>query len=200
MEESRIYLRNSASGELVEASLLDEVTDRHLELWNESWQPAMQAHVAAHGLKARPEDHHWNWNWKAGEWRPMLGYHSFAIICEGELQGLMMVSDLKSALLPAQFGKPIVFVEYLATAPWNRPEIQLPPRYRGVGTVMVAAAVDLSWELGYRGRIGLHSLPRAEAFYRNSCQMTALGKDAAHQGLMYFEMTEKHAEEFRFNH
>jgi len=170
-----------------------------LTMWSGSWSAAMQAHCAGRVLRDKPEDHHWDWKWKAGEWRPMLGYHSFAIICEGELQGLMLVSDLKSARIQAQFGKPIVYVEFVATAPWNRPEIQT-PRYRGVGTVMVTAAVELSWELGYRGRIGLHSLPAAEKFYRDTCKMSELGKDAAHQGLMYYEMTDKQAEAFRLGH
>jgi GNAT superfamily N-acetyltransferase len=126
-----------------------------------------------------------------------VGYHSFAIVCENDLQGLMLASDFRSARLQAQFGKPIVYVEFVATAPWNRPEVQKPPRYRGVGTVMVAAAVELSWDLGYRGRIGLHSLPAAERFYRESCGMTELGKDAAHQNLMYYEMTDNQAERLR---
>ena len=34
-------------------------------------------------------------------------------------QGLMLVSDFKSARLQVQFGKPIVYVEFVATAPWN---------------------------------------------------------------------------------
>src|ERR1017187_2324740 len=197
MQESRVYLTKTATGELVEASLLDEVIDRHLTMWSGSWQAAMQAHCGGRVLRDKPEDHHWDWKWKAGEWRPMLGYHSFAITCEGELQGLMLVSDLKSARIQAQFGKPIVYVEFVATAPWNRPEIQTPQRYRGVGTVMVTAAVELSWDLGYRGRIGLHSLPAAERFYRESCGMTELGKDAAHQNLMYYEMTDNQAERLR---
>jgi hypothetical protein len=200
MQESRVYLRKSATGMLVEASLLDEVTDRHLALWDGAWRAVMQQHCSGRALRDKPEDHHWDWKWKANEWRPMLGYHSFAITCEGELQGLMLASDFKSARIQAQFGKPIVYVEFLATAPWNRKEIQTPPRYIGVGTVMVAAAVEVSWDLGYRGRIGLHSLSKAEEFYRDKCGMTELGKDAGHQGLIYYEMTDNQAEAFRLTH
>src|SRR3989442_10219041 len=102
----------------------------------------------------------------------------------------MLASDFKSARLQSQFGKTIVYVEFVATAPWNRPEIQTPPRYRGAGTAMVTAAIELSYRLGCRGRMGLHSLPAAEPFYRETCGMTELGHDAAHENLMYFEMTE----------
>ena len=197
MQESRVYLKKMATGQLVEASLLDEITNRHLAMWVKTWQPVMQERCKGRVLQEKPEDHHWDWKWKANEWRPLLGFHSFAITCEGELQGLMLACDFKSARIQAQFGKPIVHVDFLATAPWNRPEFQTPQRYRGVGTVMVAAAVELSWELGYRGRIGLHSLSDAEEFYRDKCGMTELGKDAAHQDLMYYEMTDKQAEDFR---
>lgn len=200
MQESRVYLKKMATGQLVEASLLDEITDRHLKMWTKTWQPVMQKRGRGRELRDKPEDHHWDWKWKASEWRPLLGFHSFAITCEGELQGLMLACDFKSARTQSQFGKPIVYVEFLATAPWNRPEFQTPPRYRGVGTVMVAAAVELSWELGYRGRIGLHSLSDAEKFYRITCGMSELGKDAAHQDLMYYEMTDKQAENFRQTH
>jgi len=197
MREFRVYLKETATGRLVEASLFDDISDRHLGLWGDTWEGAMEAHCRGRKAGEQPEDHHWDWKVKAEAWRPVLGYHSFALVCDGGLQGLMWVCDFRSARIPAQFGKPLVYVEFLASAPWNRPEIQTPPRYRGVGTVMVGAAVELSRELGYRGRIGLHSLPRAEPFYREACQMTELGYDAADEGLMYYETTDKQADWFR---
>src|SRR5450432_869639 len=84
MQESRVYLFKTATDQLMEASLLDEVIDRHLTMWSGSWSAAMQAHCAGRVLRDKPEDHHWDWKWKVGEWRPMLGYHSFAITCEVE--------------------------------------------------------------------------------------------------------------------
>ena len=197
MNVSTVYLKRGATGELVEASLADEVTDAHLSLWDNTWSPVMQAYCANRTLTDKPEDHHWDWRQKAGWWRPLLGYRSFALLCRNELQGLMLASDFKSARLQAQFGKPVVYVEFLATAPWNRPELEKPTRYRGIGTVMIAAAVEMSFESGYRGRVALHSLPAAEPFYLESCKMTELGKDAAHHHLMYFEMTSTQAEAFR---
>lgn len=145
----------------------------------------------------KPEDYHWDWREKASWWRPLLGYHSFALLCRNELQGMMLVSDFNSARLQEHFGKPVIYVEFLSTAPWNRPEFQKPTRYRGVGTMMLRASVELSFDLGFRGRVALHSLPAAELFYRDTCKMTELGSDAAHQDLMYFEMTSNQAETFR---
>jgi len=197
MNTSVGYLKRDDTREMVEASLLDEVSDSHLSMWEASWSPAMQSFCAGRPLADRPQDHHWDWRRKAEGLLPLLGYHSFALLCQNELQGLMLINDLKSARLASQFGKPLAYVEFLATAPWNRPEMHQRPRYRGVGTVMVGAVVELSFELGYSGRVGLHALPAAEHFYRDTCKMTELGKDAAHQNLMYFEMTENQAEAFR---
>ena len=199
MNESQVYLKEPQSGDLVDASLFDEVTDEHLRLWENGWVPEMQAHRATQPPSATPEDSHWDWRRKAGAWRPLLGYQSCALVCQGELQGLMLTNDMASARLPSQFGKPIVYVEFLATAPWNRPELRCPPKYRGCGRVFILAAIQISIDAGYKGRVGLHSLPAAEGFYEGKCGFTRLGPDSSHQNLTYYEMTTTQAEAFRRN-
>ena len=135
MNESIVYLQKTDSGELVEASLFDAVTDEHLALWDSSWAPAMRSHRASLPPSDTPEDAHWDWKHKATAWRRLLGYKSYALVCENELQGLMLTNNITSARLLAQFGKPLVYVQFVATAPWNRPELSMPPKYRGVGRI-----------------------------------------------------------------
>jgi hypothetical protein len=200
MNESQVYLQKSETYEFVEASLFDKVTDEHLALWDTSWAPAMRAHRSKIPISDTPEDSHWNWKHKATAWRKLLGYQSYALVCQGELQGLMLTDDITSARLAVQFGKPLVYVQFVATAPWNRPEIQNPPKYRGVGRVFILAAIQASLDEGYKGRVGLHSLPKAEEFYRDKCGFTILGPDSSHQNLTYYEMTETQADNFRRNH
>jgi len=197
MTESKIYLRDGRTKALVEASLFDEATSDHLALWDRDWVPAMQAFCAGKSLSEKPEDSHWDWRRKSRAATGLLGYHTLAIVCADDLQGLMMANDISSARLPQQFGKPLIYVDFLATAPWNRPQIQDPPRYRGVGQVFLLAAIELSMSVGFKGRVGLHSLPDAEAFYENKCGFTRLGSDSSHQGLIYFEITDKQADAFR---
>ena len=199
MNESLVYLKEALRGELVEASLFDEVTDEHLRLWEHGWVPEMRAHRANRLPADTPEDSHWNWRNKANGWRALLGYQSAALVCQGELQGLMLTNDVSSARLPQQFGKPIVYVEFLATAPWNRPELRTPPKYRGCGRIFILVAIQTSIDAGYKGRIGLHSLPAAERFYEEKCGFTRLGPDSSHQNLTYYEMTETQADTFRQN-
>jgi hypothetical protein len=200
MTESQVYLREGRSGELVEASLFDELTAEHLALWEKSWVPAMQDHCQSLHRDKRPEDSHWDWRNKSEAWEGYLGYRTFALVCRGELQGMMMINDLVSARLPEQFGKPLIYVEFVATAPWNRPEVQSPPRYRGAGQVFILTAVEASRDAGFKGRVGLHSLPQAEGFYEQRCGFTRLGRDSSHENLIYFEMTKPQADAFRRQH
>ena len=122
MTESKVYLLESKSGDLVEASLFDDIQDEHLELWSSTWAPLMRSFRESLDTFT-PEDSHWNWKDKVSEWRNFLGYQFYSIVCSGELQGLMLTTDLYSARIQEQFGKPIVYVHLLSTAPWNRPEL-----------------------------------------------------------------------------
>lgn len=70
------------------------------------------------------------------------------------------------------------------------------PRYGLIGSIFVATAVQLSLSEGFKGRIGLHSLPQAEKFYGERCRMTDLGRDAKKENLRYYEMTAEQASDF----
>lgn len=110
----------------------------------------------------------------------------------------MLLNNTKFSRLPEQRGQEVVYIEFLATVPWNRKEICNPRRFAGVGTILIEIAVELSLNYEFGGRIGLHSLPNAVEFYRNTLQMTELGPDTdpQHQNLIYFEMTSKQASRF----
>jgi hypothetical protein len=65
-----------------------------------------------------------------------------------------------------------------------------------VGSVLLAAAIQLSIDEEFLGRLGLHSLPQADDWYRK-CRMTDLGPDPSEkQNLRYFEMTPEQAQAF----
>ncbi len=100
------------------------------------------------------------------------------------------------ARLPPDTGQPIVYVDYLEAAPWNTREYTSSPRYRGIGTRLLQAAILLSREKGFQGRAGLHALPQSEHFYAGACGMLNLGADANYQGLAYFEFTSEAAATF----
>ena len=201
MEKSVAFLQKR-NGEAVEAELWDDISDEQVTLWRDTWLPHIEKTIRS--LKEQnvpqeewPQDLHWKWDKKTDWSRKYLSIRRFAIICDGKLQGLMLVNLTKlTARLPCQKGKDLAYVEYVSTAPWNRPELTKTPIFRGVGSVMVRAAIEVSQLEAFRGRIALHSLSQAARFYRDACGMTDSGPDASYYYLNYFEMTEVQAEKF----
>ncbi len=113
------------------------------------------------------------------------------------MAGLILATSVGYLARATQGGKDLLYLKYLETAPWNLKVETLgqTPQLRGVGRQLVELGVRLSVAMDFHGRIGLHSLPQAEGFYR-WCGMTDLGKDNSCEGLKYFEMTEAQATAF----
>jgi len=202
MEKSSIFLQRSGTREEVDAELWDDITDLHLDQWRSTWVPMIDREVQRleRGNVPRdkwPQDLHWEWDKKADWSRRMLALQRFAITCGGALQGLMLVNLTKlTARLPSHRGKDLAYIEFVSTAPWNRPEISGIQQFHGVGLNMVRAAIELSRNEGFYGRIGLHSLPQAATFYSGICGMSELGADRNYYHLNYFEMTSAQADAF----
>lgn len=198
---SVIYLRKVASGDAVEAELWDAIEEVQLVDWQLHWLPAVVEKIralqsAGVSMSEWPESWHWIWPKKMAGVTDLLAFRGYSVRCEGLTQGLMRVDLSLFARAPSQKAKPLVYVEYLEVAPWNRAEFGDAPRYRGVGKALITAAITLSIEEGFQGRVGLHSLPRADGFYREKCGMTDLGPDPDCQDLRYFEMSPAQAAAF----
>ncbi|HEY6183079.1 MAG TPA: GNAT family N-acetyltransferase [Terriglobales bacterium] len=201
-ERSEVYLKDRQSGQLVEATLLDGLDRAEVEGAEGQWIPFLQEQLQK--LKTRgisrekwPEHSHWDWRQKFEATEGLLAYRMFGIECLSQMQGMMLVTTAgKTCRLASQRNKPLVYVHFLAAAPWNLPSIVTEPRFALVGSVMIAAAIHLSLAEEFSGRIGLHSLPQADDWYSRGCGMTDLGPDPALQNLRYFEMTPEQAAEF----
>jgi hypothetical protein len=201
VDVSTIYLLEPASQQAIEAELRDAIEASQLQDWKAHWQPALFAILQEMERRGAPrsdwpQSWHWDWEMKAAQVEGLLAFRGFSVVCGGMTQGLLRVDLNKSARESSQAGKALVYVDYLEVAPWNRSELGRLPRFKGVGTALVTAAVALSLEEGFKGRIGLHSLPQADGFYRDRCGMSDLGPDAAYQNLRYFEMSVEQARAF----
>jgi hypothetical protein len=191
-ERSAIILLDGTTREPVEATLVDGVTAAEMEAVDRSWQPFMRRAIRdaiARGVTRDqlPEHKHWEWTRKARHLT--AASRVLGIEYEGEMQALMLVLlSGKVCRFEEQRGEPLVYVDYLAAAPWNLSGLISIPRFRGCGTVLISAAIRLSRRVGYEGRIGLHSLPQARDFYRNKCGMIDLGLDPDYEDLHYFEV------------
>ena len=170
------------------AALIEGVNIDEVDQVETVWSAFLHKQLAS--KPSLPEHAHWDWKYKAREVEGMPNYVIFGISVESEMQALMMVeTSFEKAQLPEELYNDLVYVAFLSTAPWNNIDIVNMPIYRGCGTLLVQEAVSHSVSLGYRGRVGLHSLPQAERFYRDRCGMTDMGIDSnpEHEGLRYFE-------------
>lgn len=156
--------------------------------------PAERTHDKLQDIMSKlgVQDQHWDWRRKCSI-APGTNRRVFSLLNSGEVEAAMMLlfgqKSRDSSL------QPIVYVDYVAVAPWNRQPFQEPQRFRGLGTVMLGAAVELSRQLGHDGRCGLHSLPQSEGFYRK-IGMRDFGLDAA-KSMRYFEFDASGASTFR---
>ncbi len=194
-EHGRLYKIDISEG-------LDEI---HLDHIERVWKPLMkrqrdkailefftelaeedrtqEAFASALGRLGVP-DSHWDWRLKCSI-APGSQRQAYGLLNGEQVEAAMMLAfDRRTKLGPS--GMPLVYVDFLATAPWNRPAIQHPERFRRLGTLLLGAAVAVSKMQGLEGRCGLHSLPTAEGFYRQA-GMRDLGADPVYYDLHYFE-------------
>jgi hypothetical protein len=166
-----------SDNQLVDAVVFSPFDQKHIADWETFWRPRLQG--------SKEEDSHWDWLRKV-QYASAPNFTTFALESEAIAQGLMIVeTDLHRSFLEA--GKSLVYIDYLATAPWNRSSLQKTPMFKAIGSILFSLAVCLSDDLGFKGRIGLHALPNAELFYRNK-RMRDCGLDAQYYNLRYFEL------------
>ena len=181
-----VWLKDIASGEPREAVLCEHIQERHLTDVEEIWSPALRVLLGWAGRQEQSS--HWDWRAKLRSVRGRRRLRSLAVECEGITQGLMIVDLSRRCRLESQHGERLAYVDYVEVAPWNRESWKPHRLFGSVGTALIRAAIQLSLDAGYLGRIGLHSLSRANNFYRH-LGMTDMGLDAAYENLRYFEMT-----------
>ena len=194
-EQEAVAIIDRRTGNSVTAILHKELNEMELIDVEIVWAPERlralrelrQKGVPASSL---PQHVHWNWAVKAVERSSLLAFRSYGIEADGKMQGLMMVCLTgKNSRLDSDKGKPLVYVDFVETAPWNAKEFAASPVYKGVGVRLIQAAARLSIDEGFSGRVGLHSLPQSRRFYTIACEMAALGPDASYGNLEYFELT-----------
>ena len=202
MGRNATILREQLSGAAVAAVLDDLLTLELLFDAEEQWcvhRVRILRDLSAANVQQPdwPESVHWNWGFKAAISDPhrldALGdIRLFGIEADAQWQGLLFGLSGGHASRIAEVGRPLVYVDFLEAAPWNWDIAPLSRsgKFRGIGGQLMELAVRWSLSLGYRGRVGLHSLPQADGFYAGRCRMENLGADSGYNGLCYFELAE----------
>lgn len=166
----------SGEGTLVEC-LLCPMAARHLEDYDEIWAEMLEA--------AEQPDKGWPWDYKLRQAQQEERFEAYAIEDDTLTQGLLLIeTQWHRSGLAQRF--PLVYVQAITSAPWNRISLENPPYLLGVGRALLLFARNRSEQLGYRGRVGLHALPGSEGFYHR-VKMPDYGPDPDREGLIYFE-------------
>jgi len=180
-------LENCQTNEFEDAELYTPIDEKNLKDFETLWQPMFKAKLEKDNNVA--PDGHWEWRKKAIAREGRIDYESYAVECNGDTQGLMFVRSTDFAKELSQLNQFLIYVDLISSAPWNRPGFTDNRIYKGVGPLLISTAISYSIDQGFKGRIGLHSLPESESWYRDECGMTDLGIDRSYQNLRYFEMT-----------
>lgn len=193
-------------GRSLKIDIVDGLDAIHLDYIEQAWAPLMkrqrnkamlefftllaaaeqtaEAFAAILGRVGVP-DFHWDWRRKCTI-APGTRRQAYGLVNGDQVEAAMMLADGHQTRLGTP-GESLVYVDFLATAPWNRKAIQRPERFRGLGTMLLGAAVEISRLQGMDGRCGLHALPSAKGFYQRT-GMQDLGADPTYMDLHYFEM------------
>lgn len=157
-----VWIVNRQSGKPVKARLVTLTRDLAAKQIDGNWWNLS----VSKSVRLEEGDHHWPWRKLVGLNHNNLNWESLAIQSSGGLvEGAITYRiDAKSQLSP---GNGAVYVDRLATAPRNRTWLVEHPLYKGVGSILLLAAVRHSYLLGLGGRIWLTSLPteRTREFY-----------------------------------
>jgi hypothetical protein len=193
----KVQLWDRKNNTTISAEVLPAMTPEQLVHTEGRWQ---KLRVRARKRRRRvgvpvPEHDRWNWDEKSHDLK-FTAYRCLGIRYDDEAQGLMMISVLAvQGRAKAYIGKPVLYIKYIESAPWNlKAYAGEEARFGGVGVSLIRAAIAVSVEEEFRGRIALHSLPQSEAFYTKF--MEDLGIDPNMERLRYFEMTEEQAHKF----
>ena len=196
-----VTTRSLVAAELDDALPVDALFDIE-DGWERSRKAMKQAlRRAKVSRRHLPQSLHWNWAGKSVlmvlRHRPH-DYRVFGLRVGQEWQGAMLtLKNENVAKLDSVKGQPLIYVDFLESAPWNWtvPAINQVRRYGKVGPVLLRFAVEQSIAEGFGGRLGLHALDQAEGFY-TGIGMTPLGPDEDKDDLAYFEFTEQSASSF----
>ena len=173
-----IQLIRCSDGQLVDAQL-SELAERHLEDFDQMWRSQL--------IELSAEDKFWDWAFKKRIALTRSGYESYAIEWDNETQGLIALeTQYHRVQIDSARGQRLVYIQALASAPWNRRNTRVQRQFSGIGALLLNFARRRSKQLGYGGRVGLHSIASAEGFY-DDLNMMNLGPDPDYDDLVYFE-------------
>jgi hypothetical protein len=129
------------------------------------------------------EDMHWSWFNKHHHYYDNQ-YNWCFLLVDGIPQGACLIYHPKISI---DNQSNIFYVEYVASAPWNRPNLIAPPRFRGIGTKLLKSISKYSLDNHKLTQgFSLLALPKAEGYYQKIGMNHFNVRDEG--SMKYFEM------------
>ena len=176
-----VPLHEMETGTLLEGALVS-LTREHLLRADETWREEFQRRLSL-GMVDEDEPL-WRGGFFGGEDESCP--EGFVLDAAARVEGLVVFDGF---LQPSRKtpGARLLYLRYLAVAPWNRPSASGPGRYPGLDRILLGQAVRESIRLGSPGRVALHVPVSASALYQE------LGFDvpeaeASRAGMAYCEL------------
>lgn len=177
------FLHQRAEDVYVLIDIVLDFPDSDLPAVERGWGPERQR------LPASAEHRHWDWENKTGQSK----YRLVAVMNEESCEGLLSIT--KRTVPSWKDGRPLVYVAYIESAPWNNDAHPDGARHKGVGAGLMTGAIMLSQESAAKGGVCLHSLDSSRRVYRH-WGMMAYGRDMRYEDLTYFEFSADEAAAF----
>lgn len=136
-------------------------------------------------------DLQWSWLNKAAA---LTGdeYHWFFLRADSKIQAVCIIYHPK---VSREDGERIFYIDYVASAYWNRSRPGYTKQFSSVGRILISHALHFATTtLGYRPGFCLHSLPTAESYYKR-LGMVEYEKDVTKENLRYYEAPQVIAEQ-----
>ena len=205
-----ILLTDAETKNDVEGTLHYDLSSDELRLIDEVWLPYLNAAIPEMQMRGLsfellPDSQGWNWQSKLRRSRTQSAardWRFFGLGYRGALQGAMVISATpQPCQAPEHIDRPALGVEFLAAAPWNfgrfMRALKRQPYLDEIGPTLIRVAIEASLAAGCAGRLFLHSVPKAEYFYRQICGMIDLDlEETSNETLRRFEMTQEQAGDF----
>ena len=171
-DTSQYVLKNLRINEFEEAILHHTISDQHINHIENHWKPALLKHLENlkikhhYGTKSfdpkklfieqgkhNIQDAKWDWRKKHNVFSGTFGYCGSALVCNGMTQGIgyFDISQKYKSRIITDTPSSIVYVEFIATAPWNRNKIEK-QHYAGVGLALLHHAINISFSEGLKDR------------------------------------------------
>lgn len=137
-------------------------------------------------LENNLEDAHWDWLTKS-RFLNKDEYRWFYLIIDDSVQAVCVMRHPESSRMDQEN---IFYIDYIATAFWNRSRPDYQKRFSNLGTILISHCIKYAiCVLKYRPGFCLHSLPTAVNFYLK-LGMKDLSGAAEKENLKYFEAEE----------